>query len=28
DIRNAKIGNYCFDIFKDMTEELANDANN
>ncbi|MEZ2112573.1 hypothetical protein QUC76_14080, partial [Staphylococcus aureus] len=22
------IGNYCFDIFKDMTEELANDANN
>ncbi|HIA7074713.1 TPA: hypothetical protein ACWRXM_002367, partial [Staphylococcus aureus] len=20
--------NYCFDIFKDMTEELANDANN
>ncbi|MBE5660544.1 ribosome biogenesis GTPase YlqF [Staphylococcus sp. SS87] len=28
DIRNAKIGNYCFDIFKEMTEELANDANN
>ncbi|HDJ2904099.1 TPA: ribosome biogenesis GTPase YlqF [Staphylococcus aureus] len=28
DIRNAKIGNYCFDVFKDMTEELANDANN
>ncbi|MBE5663129.1 ribosome biogenesis GTPase YlqF [Staphylococcus sp. SS60] len=27
DIRNAKIGNYCFDIFKEMTEELANDAN-
>lgn len=28
DIRNAKIGNYCFDIFEEMTEELANDANN
>lgn len=28
DIWNVKIGNYCFDIFKDMIEELVNDVNN